>query len=84
MDAFKLVYDYLSNRKQRVKLNEALSSWKDIGYNVSHRSILSPLLFNIHLCDLSYFLEYLDIASYADDTTKYTVKENKEVVTSTF
>ena len=37
-----------------------------------------PLLFNIQLCDRFYFLEDLDIASYADDTTIYTVKENKE------
>ena len=35
---------------------------------------------NIHLCDLFYFLEDLDIVSYADDTTIYTVKENKESV----
>ena len=26
MNALKLVYDYLSNRKQRVKINEAFSS----------------------------------------------------------
>ena len=51
---------------------------KDIEYGVSQESILSPLLFNIHLCDLFYFLEYLDIASYADNTIIYTVKENKE------
>ena len=43
-------------------------------------SILGPLLFNIHLCDLIYFLDNLDIASYARDTTLYTVKENKESV----
>ena len=43
-------------------------------------SILGPLLFNIHLCDLFYFLDNLDISSYADDTTLCTVKENKESV----
>ena len=30
IDALKLIYDYLSNRKQRVKINETFSSWKDI------------------------------------------------------
>ena len=29
-----LVYDYLSNRKQTVKFNEAISSWKDTEYGV--------------------------------------------------
>ena len=77
IDALKLIHDYLSNRKQRVKVNDAYSSWKDIFYGVPQGSILGPLLFNIHLCDLFYFLEDLDIASYADDTTIYTVNEKK-------
>ena len=45
---------------------------------VFHKDILDPLLFNIHLCDLFYLLEDLDIASYADDTTIYTVKNTLE------
>ena len=53
---------------------------KNIEFGVPQGSILGPLLFNIHLRDLFYFLEDLDIASYADDTTIYTVKENKESV----
>ena len=83
IDALKLIYDYLSNRKQRVKINETFSSWKDIEFGVPQGSILGPLLSNIHLCDLFYFLEDLDVASYADDTTIYTVKENKESVINT-
>ena len=69
-------YNYLSSRKQRVSLNETFNSWRDIEYGVPQESILGPLLFNIHLCDLFYFLDNLDIASYADDTTLYTVKAN--------
>ena len=80
IDALKLFHDYLSNRKQKV--NDANSSWKDIFYGVPQSSILGPLLFNTHLCDLFYFLEDLDIASYADDTTIYTVNEKKESVIS--
>ena len=49
-------------------------------YGVPQGSILAPLLFNIHLWDLFYFLEEIDIANYADDTTVYTVKENEESV----
>ena len=80
IDALRFVHDYLSNRKQRVKLNRNFSSWRDIEYGVPQGSILGPLLFNIHLCDLFYFLDNLDIASCADDTTLYTVKTNNESV----
>ena len=40
---------------------------KDIFSAVPQGSIFGPLLFNIHLCDLFYVLEDLDIASYADE-----------------
>ena len=61
-------------------MKETFSSWRHVEYGVPQGYILGPLLFNIHLCDLFYFLDDLDIASYADDTTLYTVKENKESV----
>ena len=62
-DAVNLVYDYLSNRKQRIKINKTFSSWKDIEYGVLQGSILGALLFYIHLCEPFYFFEDLDIAS---------------------
>ena len=73
----KLIHGYLSNQKHRVKINYAYSSWKDLFYGVPQGSILGPLLFNIYLCDLFYFLEDLDVASYADDTTIYNVNGKK-------
>ena len=51
IEAFKLFHDYLSNRNQRVKVNDAYSLWKDMFYGVSQGSILDPLLFNTHLCE---------------------------------
>ena len=60
-----------------------MSFWRDIEYSVPQGSILGPLLFNLHLRDLSYFLDDVDAASYADDTTLYTVKENKDSVINT-
>ena len=75
IDTLKLVHDHLSHRKQRVKVNDAYSSWKDIFYGDPQISIPGSLLFNIHLCDLFYFWEDLDIASYADDTAIYLVSK---------
>ena len=58
-DTIKLIYDYLSKRKQMFEVNDACSLWKDIFYGVPQDSILSTLLFNIHLFDLFYFLKDL-------------------------
>ena len=55
IDALKLIHDYFSNRKQRVKLNDAYNSWKDIFCGAPQESILDALSFDIHLCDLYYF-----------------------------
>ena len=65
IDALKFIYDYLSNRKLRVRVG------------VPQGYILGPLLFNINLCDLFCYLEDLDIAGYADDTTIFAVNEKK-------
>ena len=52
-----------------MKVNSAYSTWTDMFYGVPQGSILAPLLFNIHLCDLFNALENIDIASYADDNS---------------
>ena len=71
----------MSRRKQRVKINETFSCWKDIEYGVPQGSIIGP--YSIYIYVTFHFLEDLDIASYSDDTRIYSVKENKESVTNT-
>ena len=79
-NALKLVNSYLSNRKQRVKINNKYSSWSEILFGVPQGSILGSLLFNIFICDMFYFLEDYDIANYADDSTRYNADKNVESV----
>ena len=63
LPALELVHDYLSNRKQRTKVNRTYSSWLEIVFVVAQGSILGPLLFNIFLADLLFILNDVDIAS---------------------
>ena len=67
----KLIFSYLSNRTQSVRINNSYSKKIEIKYGVPQVRAFRPLLFNIDLIDL--FLECKDdnISSYADDTTHY-------------
>ena len=67
------IYSYLSDRKQRTKVNNSYSSWSNIKSGVPQGSILRPLFFNIYLNDIFYFVNKCDITNYADDTTPYAV-----------
>ena len=75
-----LIYNYLSNRKQRVKVNDSCNSWSKILFGVPQRSILGPLLFNIFICDVFYFMEDFEISNYRDESNPFSTKLNHKSV----
>ena len=81
--SLELIHNYLNNRQQRVLIDNEFSTWSDIKDGVPQGSILGPLFFNIHICDLFYIMRKWPTARYADDTTPYTGGKNtQEVITS--
>ena len=70
--ALKLIYSYLTGRKQRVRVNASFSEWANIDYGVPQGSILGPELYNYYSNDLFLFM-ILEVANYADDNSPFGV-----------
>ena len=67
--AVSLISSYLSDRKQRVQIGNYTSTFQNITKVVPQGSILGPLLFNIFLNEIFYFIKEGKIFNYADDNT---------------
>ena len=68
--SIKVLTDFLKSRKQRVVLNGKHSSWSDALNGVPQGSILGPLLFLIHINDLSDRLQ-CNPNLFADNTSLF-------------
>ena len=76
------VKNYLSERKQRVVINNTTSSWRDINAGVSQGSILGPLLFIVFINDILTDINST-IKLFADDTSLYLIVDDPQETAQT-
>ena len=65
----EMIFRYLNNRTQRVKINKTFSSLIEFLYGVLHGSVLGPNLFNIYLNYLFLFLNEIEVCNFDNNTT---------------
>ena len=78
--SLKLMQSYLCNRFQRTSENTQFIDQKEIKTGVPQESILGPLLFNISLNVIFYFINNGKLYNYADDNTLCSTGKNLNMV----
>ena len=77
-ESLRLLLDYLTTGKQRIKISSAFSWWCDIDTGVPQGSILSFLLFNIFIYDLFFSITKPEVNNFADADTLCSCNKNLE------
>ena len=78
--SLKLIRSYFNNRQNRVKLDSAVSAWKEAVRGCPQGSSFGPLLWNIFQNDMTYIVNNARLSMYADDHQMYVTGNSVEYV----
>ena len=76
-ELLKWIENFLCQRKQRVVIGVAPSSWSDVTGGIPQGSVLGPTLFLIYINDLPDVVKSM-VKLFADDTKLYSVVNNQQ------
>ena len=66
------IRSFLTNRKQRVRVGEATSEWKEVTSGIPQGSVLGPILFVLYINDMPESIENNStVKMFADDSKLY-------------
>ena len=71
---------FLTERRQRVKIGKAYSTWLTVTSGVPQGSVLAPLLFILYINDLRLESNKIKLLKFADDTKLYSEVSSTEDV----
>ena len=80
LNAVKLMRNYLKNIKRQVQINNKFSSENIVVAGVSQGSIDGPLLINLFINDLIFFMQYCSLSNYVDDNNIFSMGKNKDEI----
>ena len=78
------MHSYLKNRKQKVQINKKFSLERNVIVGVEQWSFNGPLLFNLFINDLVYFIQYSVLSNFGDDNNLFVIGKNKEDINDLF
>ena len=81
-DIWLWLKNYLTERRQFVRINGSDSDTHIIAHGVPQGSVLGPTLFSLFTNDLPKSLRSAEIYLYADDTTIYCIAETMDLLTN--
>ena len=80
LNALKLMHSYLTNRKQKIHINNKFSSENTVIAGILQGSIDGSLFFNLFIYDLVFFIQYWTLSNYTDDNNLLSIGKNEDQI----